>query len=1065
MIAPIIDTAVRRRRLFLTVFVMILIAGIYAYARIPKENNPDIQFPFFSVSIPHEGISPEDAERLLVKPMEKQLLTVSGLKELTATAQQGGAFLVLEFESDVDPDKALQDVREAVDLAKGDLPTDTDEPIVREYSAGDDPILTIVLYGGLPERTMFRIADDLKDRLESIASVLRAEVSGKRDEVLEVIVDPAKLETYDISLSQLLALVQRNNILVAAGALDTGAGRFAVKVPGLFADARDVARLPIKATADGIVTLGDVAQARRRFKEPYSYARFNGRPAITIEIIKRAGTNTVRTAQAAKAVVEATAKSWPPGLHYAFLNDESVYVADFLETLRNSVLSAVALVAIVVVAALGTRSGLLVGLTIPGSFLLGIAILYFLGYSINTVVLFGLILAVGMLVDGAIVVSEYADRKMIEGLDRVEAYRLAARRMSWPIISSTATTLAAFLPLLFWPGILGDFMSYLPLTVIFVLMASLLIALVFLPSLGAAFGRPGEADPNLVAQLSGARRFDPERLTGLTGLYARTLARIIRRPGLVAGATVLVLVGIYALYAIDNKGQILFPDGEPDWARVYVHARGNLSIDEMDRLVREVERRLEGIAGVKDVYTRVGAGSGRAKDAIGRVSLLLADWRERPPAAEIEAEIRKRLAGLAGIKAEFVEQQSGPVQGKAIQLRVIGDDPAAVADAVERVRAKMESMPGLVDVEDTRAVPGIEWRLEVDREEAGRFGTDVATIGRFVQLVTNGALVGRYRPDNADDDVDIRLRFPPEERGILTLDRLRVPTAQGMVPVGNFLRRVARPKTGDIERRDGERVITVAADVAEGVQPPAMVAELRRWLAQQHFAPGVTFRFAGQDELERESSGFLTSAFLVALFLMAIILLAQFDSFYQAGLILTAVLLSTIGVVFELWLLERPFVIVMTGVGVIALAGIVVNNNIVLIDTYDRLVKSGEDPWKAIVHTGVQRLRPVLLTSITTIIGLLPMVFQFNIDFLARRVEIGSPTSFVWVDLALAIAFGLLFATVLTLVVTPSLLAFRLSLAARFARAKAWGRERLSGRKRPDQAEDSLPEPVRAPAE
>ncbi|RMF16763.1 MAG: efflux RND transporter permease subunit [Alphaproteobacteria bacterium] len=1064
MVERIIDTAVRRQRLFLSLLVMILAFGAWAYAAIPKENNPDIQFPFFSVSIPHEGISPEDSERLLIKPMEKRLLTITGLKELTGNAFEGGASFVLEFESDADPDKALQDVREAVDLAKADLPADTEEPIVREYSAGRDPILTVVLSGNVPERTMFRIADDLKDRLESLPSVLEAQVSGKRDEVLEVIVDPTRLETYNVSLSELLSVVQRNNILVAAGALETGSGRFAVKVPGLFENARDVARLPVKTSRDGVVTLGDLAEARRTFKEPRSLARFNGLPAITVEIIKRVGTNTVETAEAAKMLVEKVAEHWPAGVHYAFMNDESVYVADFLNTLRNSVLSAVLLVIVVIVAALGLRSGLLVGVSIPGAFLFGILLLYVLGYTINTVVLFGLILAVGLLVDGAIVVTEYADRKMLEGLDRRTAYGLAAKRMAWPIISSTATTLAAFFPLLFWPGILGDFMSYLPLTLIFTLIGSLLMALIFLPTLGARYGRAGDSDAAMMEHLAGSAEFDPARLKGLTGFYARAVSRVIRYPKTVAIVTFAMLAGVYVLYATDNRGQILFPDGEPDWARVYVHARGNLSIADMDRLVREVEAKLDDIDGVRDIYTRVGAGSGRGEDSIGRVSLIFRNWKERRPGDEIEADIRHRLADVPGVKIEFAEEQSGPVRGKAVQVRIAGDDPRLLDDVVERLRAKMATMPGLVDIDDSRSVPGIEWRLAVDREEAGRFGTDIATVGRFIQLLTNGALVGRYRPDDADDDVDIRVRFPHDDRGILALDRLRIPTARGMVPIGNFVRREARQKTGGIERIDGERVLTVSAAVKPGVQPPAMVSEIRRWIADQHFDPRVHFRFAGQDEVERESSSFLISAFAVALFLMALILIAQFDSFYQAGLILTAVLLSTIGVVFELWLLERPFVIVMTGVGVIALAGIVVNNNIVLIDTYDRLVKEGIEPMEAIVRTGVQRLRPVLLTTVTTIIGLLPMVFQFNIDFISREIEVGSPTSFVWVDLALAIVFGLAFATVLTLVVTPSLLALQVRTHAAWARwrarlADAFRRLRGSGRTRP------TPKAARTPAQ
>ena len=1034
----IIKTAIDHKRLVLSILVLILIAGAYAYAVIPKEDNPDVQFPFFSVQLIHEGISPEDAERMLIKPMEKHLQSLDGLKEMTSKGFEGGASIVLEFQSDSDPDQALLDIREAVDLGKADLPDETEEPVVREYSAGKSPILTIVLYGTAPERAMVRLAEDLKDRLETIPSVLEAQVGGKREEVLEVIIDPSKLESYNVSLGELLSVVRNNNRLIAAGALDTGSARFAVKVPGLFENARDVAALPIKTSRDGVVTLADLGEARRTFKDATSLARFNGRPAITIEVIKRVKTNTVETAEAAKELTRRLAENWPADVHYEFLGDQSVFVSDFLGTLRNSVLSAVALVAIVIVGALGWRSATLVSISIPGAFLFGILLLYALGYTINTVVLFGLILAVGMLVDGAIVVSEYADRKMLEGHDRRTAYRMAAQRMAWPIISSTATTLAAIVPLLLWPGILGDFMSYLPVTLIFTLIGSLLMALVFLPTLGAEIGRAGEANAALMEQLSGEEHaFDPGRLRGFTGFYVRLLAAIIRHPGKVTLLTFATLISVWAMFALDNGGSVLFPDGEPDSARVYIHARGNLSLQEMDRLVRDVEARLTHIDGVKNTYTRVGPGSGSAEDAIGRITLLFKDWDERPAASEIEETIRRRVAEVPGVKVEFQEQQNGPVQGKAIQLRVSSEVPSLIDSSVARIRAHLDEMDGLVDIEDSRPVAGIEWRLAVDRAEAGRFGTDITTVGSFIQLITNGALVGKYRPEEADDEVDIRVRFPIADRGITALDHLRVPTEFGMVPIRNFVQRVARPKTSQIERIDGERVMRIAADVAEGVQPRSKVAEIRTWLASQHLDPRVKVSFAGQDEMERESSAFLARAFILALFLMAVILLAQFNSFYQAGLILTAVVLSTVGVVFGLWLTGRPFVIVMTGVGIVALAGIVVNNNIVLIDTYDRLVKDGMKPFEAILQTGAQRLRPVLLTSVTTIIGLLPMVFQFNVDFINRAVEIGSPTSFIWVDLALAIAFGLTFATVLTLLVTPSLLALRVNMLERKARRRS----------------------------
>ncbi|MGF1605402.1 MAG: efflux RND transporter permease subunit [Rhodothalassiaceae bacterium] len=1020
----LIAAAIAHKRVVLTALVMILLIGLNAYQAIPKEDNPEIKVPFFSVQVGLDGISPEDSERLIIRPLEKELKTLRGLKEMIAEGYEGGAFITLEFLIDMDPDKALNDVREKVDLARAELPDDADEPIIEEYLAADTPVLEIILSGAVPERSLVRIARDLKDRIEQIPTVAEVILSGEREEVMEVLVDPVKLETYDLSLSELVQIVQNNNRLVAAGALEDGSARFPVKLPGLIEGVSDVADLPVKATEDGILTLADLAEGRRTFKDATSLARFNGRPALRLEVKKRTRANTLQTAQAAKAVI---AGANLPGSVIADISfDSSVYVIDFMSSLRNAVLSAVFLVAVVIVAALGPRSAGLVGVAIPGSFLFGILVLYFGGYTINVVVMFGLILAVGLLVDGAIVVTEYADRKMLEGLHRQQAFRLAAQRMAWPIIASTLTTLAAFLPLLFWPGLMGEFMQYIPLTLIFTLTGSLLMALIFLPTVGSLVGRPGESDANVMESLAGDRRFDPNTLTGLTGRYARGLAWCVRRPLLVMAGTAGVLVLSYGLFAIGNAGMKLFPDVPGDAGQVVIHARGNLSTLEKDRLVRRVEDRLQNINGVKHVSTRVG--DGQAADTIGSIRLIYEDWHIRRDTRLIEAEIRERIQDVPGVVVEYQAQENGPVQGKDIQVQVKSDIPSLVEPAAARLRAYFDTVDGLVDVDDGLPVPGIEWKLAYDRSEAGRFGTDVATVGSVVQLVTNGALVGTYRPDDAEDELDIRVRLPQEARGLDALDRLRVPTEFGQVPLSNFLKRVPEPQVSKIKRADGARMVAVNANVADGALPPELVADIRGWIAAQGFDPRLSFAFKGQDELEQESTAFLSQAFIAAVFLMGLILLTQFNSFYNAFLILFAVLLSTVGVVFGLWLTGRPFVLVMSGIGIISLAGIVVNNNIVLIDTYARLVKSGMAPIEAIVRTGAQRLRPVCLTTITTIIGLLPMIFKLNIDLFGRTVETGSPTSFFWVDLAIAIAFGLSFATVLTLFVTPSLLALRIKV-------------------------------------
>ena len=1021
----IIEASFARSRTVFVALVLILVAGVVAYVTIPKESDPDVQIPVLFVSMAHEGISPEDAERLIVRPMETELRGIEGVKEMRSTAAEGRATVSLEFEAGVDIDAALADVRAKVDIAKAELPQETEEPIVDEVNIALFPVMVVTLSGDLPERTLVRVAEELEDAIEGVPQVLDVAIQGKREELVEVVIDPQKVEAYDLRADAIIDAVARNNQLVAAGTLDTGQGRFAVKVPGLFQNLADIYAMPVKTAGDTVVTLEDVATLRRGFKDPESFARVNGRPALTLEVSKRLGTNILDTVAAVRAVVAAAEPEFPAGLEVGFIQDTSDNIRSMLQELQNSVLSAVVLVMIVVVAALGFRSALLVGFAVPGAFLTAILAIALAGLTVNMVVLFGLILAVGMLVDGAIVVTELADRRMAEGRSRRDAYRDAAKRMAWPITAATATTLAAFFPLVFWPGIVGEFMRYLPITLLATLTASLFMALVFVPNIGAMIGgtpRPKGGELALV----GDERVDLLRRThGLTRLYLRALDRALAHPLKVLAAALAVAIGVYAAYGAFGRGIEFFPEVEPERAQVLVQARGDLSIYERDALVREVEDRILDVDGVRAFYTNTAIsfeGQEYEEDTVGLVLLEFEHWRERRPARKIMAEIEGRTADLAGIDVEVRKERQGPPSGKPVQLEVAAARSAVLAEVTEQVRARFDDTAGLVNITDSRPVPGIEWELDVDREQASRYGADVATVGPLVQLVTNGVKVGTYRPDDADDEIDIRARYPATDRGIGRLDVLRVPTERGAVPLANFVERRPAPKVSEIERVDGKRVFTVAADVAPGVLADDKVREVRRWLDGEVWPAGVAFTFKGEDEDRKESQAFLAKAFGVALFLIAMILVTQFNSFYQSALILSAVVFSTVGVLLGLLLTGQPFGIIMSGVGVIALAGIVVNNNIVLIDTYNELRRHGLAPRDAVRRTCAQRLRPVLLTTITTVLGLMPMALRVNIDLFTREIVVGGPSMDWWSQLASAVAGGLTFATVLTLVVTPCLL-------------------------------------------
>ncbi|WP_432460893.1 efflux RND transporter permease subunit [Agarivorans sp. QJM3NY_25] len=1012
-----IEAILSRTRTVICLLVFLFISGTVTYINIPKESDPDVEIPVIYVSIPHDGISPEDAERLLLRPMEQALQGLEGIKEMTAVASEGFASVVLEFVVGVDIDQALADVRAKVDEAKPNLPDGGEEPEVHQVTlATEQPAVTVLLSGDLPQRALLSIARDLQDRMEAMKQVLEVNIGGDREDFLEVIVDPLLMESYGLDQADIGSLVSRNNRLVTAGTLDTGSGRFAVKVPSVFETVKDLIDLPIKVDGDRIVTFGDVASARRTFKDASSYARVNGKPTISLEVSKRPGENLIETIEQVKTLIAEERKLWPDSVVVDYAGDQSKDIRTMLSDLQNNILSAVLLVVVVIIAVMGLRSALLVGIAIPGSFLAGILVLSLGGLTINMVVLFSLIMAVGMLVDGAIVVTEFADRQMSEGVPRHQAYSLASQRMAWPIIASTATTLAAFAPLLAWPGIMGQFMGYLPLTLIATLSASLVMALIFVPSLGNIFGRPRSLSHQQQQALINADLGKWQQLTGMTGWYLRILNKAVSAPWRVLLLSIVIAGVVLFTYVRAGKGLEFFPKVEPVGFNIIVRSYGDFSIDEKLEIMKKVERRIIDIEDYDTLYNKVGG------DQLGNIRVNLKDWDQRRPAEEVIADMQARLAPLAGLEIEFPQDKAGPPAGKDIQLELSSRFPERLAPMAKKIRALIDNNPHLVNAEDSSTKPGIEWQLKVDRAKAARFGADVTLLGNTVLFVTNGLNIGEYRPDDVDDELEIRVRFPEENRSISRLSELRVKTAYGLVPMTNFVSLEAKPKQDVINKVDGRQVLTVGADMAEGQNLSLELPKLRKQLKQLQLDPLVDIRVRGQNEDQQESMAFLEKAFVVALFVMALILITQFNSFYQAFLILSAVLFSTVGVLLGLLIAGQAFGVIMSGLGVITLAGIVVNNNIVLIDTYNVLRAQGLPVQESIMRTGAQRLRPVMLTTITTILGLMPMVLQLNIDLFERSIQFGAPSSQWWSQLATAVAGGLTFATLLTLILTPCLL-------------------------------------------
>jgi len=1188
----VVNWAADRARMVLAFIVISLLVGSFAYVSLPKEGEPDIEIPALFISVSFPGISAEDSETLLVKVMETELADLDGLDKMSATAAEGYAGVALEFDFGWDKTAVMADVRDAMDSAEADFPEGAEKYAIHEINFSEFPIVIVNMSGPVPERTMARLAKDLQDDIEALDAVLEAGIAGNRDEMVEVLIDPLKLESYNVTAVELISVVQNNNQLIAAGEVESDQGSFSVKIPSSFDSVEDIYGLPVKTNGDRVVTLGELAQINFTFEDRQGTARFNGNDTVALQIVKRKGFNLIDTVDLVKATLEKSQAKWPPELQAAIQvgtsNDQSRVVGSMVSQLEGSVLTAVALVMIVVLAALGSRAALLVGFAIPTSFLLCFAFLAVMGISISNIVMFGLILAVGMLVDGAIVVVEYADKRISEGTGPMHAYVEAAQRMFWPVVSSTATTLCAFLPMLFWPGVPGEFMGMLPVTLIFVLSASLVVALIYLPVMGGVTGRMsrafGTASDALRARLPWVLRaaLVPLAIWGMfvgamqllnpgylitegSGIWATLLGAVIfllsavgasvslgaaelqrrqrrveagHRLGgfgwvikLIVGNPVMPVVTlavvafgiltVFGLFQTNNRGVEFFVESEPEQATAYVRARGNISLHEKDEMVRAAEDVIMRHPAVINVFSFAGegglntdaSGASTPPDTIGQVQFEIIPWEDRPTQSEpilgglferevtadhfdgdtVLEELTGMVAALPGFEVEIKALEGGPASGKPVHLRLKGDEWEPLRAATNLARARFSETPGLTLIEDSLPLPGIDWEIDVDVAKAGRYGADVATVGAMVQLVTRGILLDTMRVDSSDEEIDIRLRLPEHQRVLSTLDTLKLRTEEGLVPLSNFVSRKPVPKLATISRTEQQRYYDVKADVEPGLSqivteddtgetrslaivkqlaegqtaseqaitlpsgasaeietltgassPAALreaiaagetqtalinanerIAELTKWLETSPFDASIDWEWTGDQEEQAESGAFLMKAFAGALGLMFVILLAQFNSFYNSVLVLLAVVLSTTGVLIGMMVMQQPFSIIMTGTGIVALAGIVVNNNIVLIDTYQEF--SQQMPRiEAIIRTAEARIRPVLLTTITTMAGLAPMMFGVSLDFFGGGYSIDSPTALWWKQLATAVVFGLGIATVLTLVVTPSLLALRI---------------------------------------
>lgn len=1061
------DTSLKHRATVLFLMVAVLLAGIGAYSTLPRESSPDVQIPMIIVYTLYPGAAPADIESIITEPIERELQGLDDMKELTSVSQESASVVTIEFVSGTDIDVARQKVRDRVDTAKVDFPEDAEEPVLQEINFSEFPIVQVNIAGDVGPAVLKEIAEDLQDELETVSGVLRVNLVGGLEREVRVDVDLDRLNSYGVSLQQIVNTIGRENVAIPGGDLDVGEQSFSVRVPGEVEDPLTIGDFVVQAVDGRPVYIRDVATVSYGFQDRESHARINGEESVAVTVQKRTGANIIEVVDAVKERVAEAEESWPGSVTATILGDQSEDIRNMVSDLENNILSGLILVVLVLLLAMGFRPALFVGLAIPFSMLITFLVFQISGVTLNMVVLFGLVLAVGMIVDNGVVVVENIYRHMQEGSLPDAAASIATREVGAAIFFSTLTTLAAFSPLYFWPGIVGDFMIFMPMTVSVALGASLLIAFTLNPVLCARFLKPAPPTP-VAAQGTAAERSHEadgeqapaaQRQAGWRGSwgvavlerYRRVLEWALRHRLMTIGIAIGAFVVVVALFGMLGAGVEFFPETEPTQIFVDVEKPAGTRLEATDAVVRDLEKRLEGLPDVNVLASSVGAGSqndfgglGRGGDPnVARISIDLLDREERSQNSFVTMdEARERTAGIPGAVVEVDRLEEGPPVGEPVQIEISGEDFATLGAISRRVRKAIADIDGLVSLDDDFDLARPEVRLHVDRMQAARFGLSTADIATAVRTAVSGMEASEFRRPGRDE-VDITVRLQEADRRSLTdLERLRLPTPGGeLVPLTSVARIERTGALTAIRHNERDRVVTITGDVTDPtLARPVRAEALRRLEAMPDLLPaGYRMEFTGGSEDEQEAQAFLSQAFLYALLLVLALLVAKFDSLTLPLIVMTSVIMSMVGVLFGLVITHQPFGIIMTGLGVISLAGVVVNNAIVLLDYGEQLRGRGLERREVVMLTGMRRFRPVMLTAVTTVLGLIPLATGFGFDFRNFAFVTGGESSQWWKGLAIAVIFGLLMATFLTLVVVPVLYDLLIAWQERRARKRGGG--------------------------
>lgn len=1013
---------------------MIVVAGIYSYATLPREAAPSIQIPFVFISTVYVGVSPQEIEKLVSMEIEKEVKGISDVKQITSVSRESFSSVIVEFNPDIKIDDALIKVREKVSNAKANMPNDIEEPVINEINFSELPMLYINISGNFGLAKLKDIADGLGDKVEGVAGVLSAEVVGGLEREVKINADAEKLRYYGVSLNDITKAIGTENLNIPGGGVDIGSLNYLVRVPGEVEDPGIFADIVVKTFNDKPVFVRDVAKVVYGYKDRTSYARKNGADAVTIVIKKQSGENLIRIADQVKELVEQERKGLPEGITISMTGDQSKHIRDTVHELENGIITGVVLVVGILFLFLGIKNASLTATSIPLSFLISFIVLSLMGVTLNIVVLFTLILVLGIIVDDAIVVMENIYRlQEKQGYNSYDAALEGPREVVMPVTIATFTILSSFFPLLFFPGIVGEFMKFLPITLIVCLLSSLFVAMVISPVQASVFinvQRDKEKAARKKFRPVGKflETFDRKFFNAALNHYEKSLRYALKHRKLVIGGTVVLLFVMFFVYGALNNGVEFFPNVEPNQANINITLPGGTTIEKTNEVTKMIEGKLEQFKDVEYYISNAGTssnpmdfGGGTANKSTITLNFFDKNKRTRSSFETIK-DIRKVITDMPGVDVNIQKQQGGPPTGPPVNIEISGDDFGKLGEIAKEVKEKIKDIPGLSDLTDNFNESRPEIQIYVDREKAALYKLSTSSIASTIRTAINGTAASKFRQN--EEEYDITVRLQKEQRNNVTaIQNLYIANKDDIkIPLTSVARFDFGSGVEAINRKDQKRVVTISGN-ATGRLGNDVLQDVKTRLAEFKMPDGYLMTYTGEQKDQQEASSFLGKAFVMSLFLIFLFMVMEFNSVRTPIIIMFSVLLSLIGVLFGLLVTQTPFGIIMTGIGVISLAGIVVRNAIVMLDFQKLLRKRGMERDESLVQAGVIRLRPVFLTAACTMLGLVPLTTGVDFDWRSFSWVVGGENTAFWRPMGIAIIFGLSVATFLTLIVIPTIFA------------------------------------------